>query len=121
MLLAPNLTSDHINSAFALASYILMATVSYTSSYVVSSIVESLSPLCSMPLLSMVPICSKISQELPFTKLMEVQKGLLPVMEAAGSGTNLALDFKRVEMKISDLNTLVWCRSLFSFLGLSYK
>jgi hypothetical protein len=88
-----------------------MAMISYTSSYVVSSIVEGLSPLCSVPLLSLVPICSKIPREPPFTKLMEVQKGLLPVMEAAGSGTNLALDFKRVEMKISDLNTLVRFRS----------
>ena len=110
-----------MNSALALASYILMALISYTTTSVVSSIAEGLSPLCSVPLLSMVPICSNIPQEPPFTKLMEVQKGLLPVMEAAGSGTNLALDFKRVEMKISDLNTLVWCRSLFSFLGLSHK
>jgi hypothetical protein len=112
MLLGQNLTSSHMSSAFAITSYIIMAMISYTSSRVVSSIVEGLSPLCSVPFLSLVPICSKIQQEPPpFTKLMEVQKGFLPVMEAAGSGTNLALDFKRVEMKISDLNTLVWCRS----------
>jgi hypothetical protein len=70
--------------------------------------------ICAIPLVSAVPPCSRFiqskptMQELPFTKLMEVQKRLLPIMEAAGSGTNLALDFKRVEMKISDLNTLVW-------------
>jgi hypothetical protein len=112
MLLGQNLTSSPMNGTFAIASYIMMAMVSYTSARVVSSIVEGLSPLCYVPFFSLVPICSKIRQQPPpFTKPMEVQKGFLPVMEAAGSGTNLALDFKRVEMKISDLNTLVWCRS----------
>ena len=68
-------------------------------------------PLCSFQLLSGVLECTSETpmRELQFTRLMNVQKGLVPVMEAAGSGTNLALHFKRVEMKISDLTTLVCC------------
>jgi hypothetical protein len=104
---------SYIYSAFILVGYIIIVMISYTSSFLVFIIVQGLSPICAMPLLSMVPICSKLPksstpiQEPRYPDLVELQTRFESVMESAGLGTNLALDLKNSEMAVRDLNTMV--------------
>jgi hypothetical protein len=61
----------------------------------------------------MVPMCSKLPkprtpiQEPQYLDLVELQMRFESVMESAGLGTNLAMDMKKSEMAVRDLNTLV--------------
>lgn len=103
----------NIHSAFVLVGYILLVTISYTSSYIVSIVLQGLAPLCSMPLISMMPVCANLQksqayvQEPRYPDLVNLQTRFESVMESTGYGINLALDMKNSEMAVRDLNTLV--------------
>lgn len=100
-------------SAFALVGYFILVMISYTSSYVVSLILKGITPLCTMPLLSMMSLCTNISpapvyvQEPRYPDLVNLQTRFESLMESTGYGINLALDMKNSEMAVRDLNTMV--------------
>jgi hypothetical protein len=87
--------------------------ISYTSSYIFSIVLQGIAPLCSMPLVSMMPVCTNIRkqsvyvQEPRYPDLVNLQTRFEAVMESTGYGINLALDMKNSEMAVRDLNTLV--------------
>ncbi|PVG01093.1 hypothetical protein CPB86DRAFT_781993 [Serendipita vermifera] len=108
--------------AFVLVGYLLIVMISYTAHYVASLVLQGLMPLCSLPLISMVPICSRIPstrnssggraggtyvQEPRYMDLVELQTRFEAIMESTGMDTNLAMDLKNSEMAVRDLNTLV--------------
>jgi hypothetical protein len=101
-----------------LAIYLLIVGMSYTAHFVASLVLQGLMPLCSLPLLSMVPVCSNIPktkrssggayvQEPRYKDLVELQTRFEAIMESTGLDTNLAMDLKNSEMAVRDLNTLV--------------
>ena len=99
-----------ICSALILVGYIILVIISRFSTLMVSIVASGLSPLCSMPLLSLVPLCHEPSSgihEPRYQELIALQTNFESIMESAGSGTNLALNMKKSEMAVRDLNTLV--------------
>ncbi|KIM28644.1 hypothetical protein M408DRAFT_137678 [Serendipita vermifera MAFF 305830] len=108
--------------ALTLVIYIILVVLSQVSSFMVSLVSLALAPICTMPLLSMVSLCdngkspthSKSIQEPRFQDLVSIQTGFESIMESAGMGINLALNMKKMEIAIRDLNTLVKLSDLVS-------
>lgn len=101
------------NSAFILVIYVLIVMVSYTASFIASMVIAGLSPLCSLPLATMLPVCQRIQltstkiQEPRYPELVNLQTRFEDLMDSVALGSNLALDMKHSEMAVRDLNTLV--------------
>jgi hypothetical protein len=88
----------------------MLVMASYTSASVISAVSNSitvLNVLCSIPLISTVPMCGMISKARPFTKLVEQQMRLVTVMDSASLNTDFALDLMHTEMAVKDLNAEV--------------
>jgi hypothetical protein len=88
----------------------MLVMASYTSASVLSDGIKVLNALCSIPIISTVPICGMIREagvREPFPELVEQQMGFASLMDSASLNSNLALDLMHTEMAVKDLHAEV--------------
>ena len=97
------------SSAILLALYFVLVFFSYSASYLATTALSALTPLCSVPLFgSRFPFCELPSEQLPrYPELIDLQTRFEEIMESSATSANLALDMKQSEVAVRDLNTLV--------------
>ena len=97
------------SSAVLLAIYLVLVFFSYSASYLATTALSALMPLCSLPLIgSSIPLCELPIQRQPrYPELIDLQTRFEDIMESSATSANLALDMKQSEVAVRDLNTLV--------------
>lgn len=82
---------------------------SYSASYLATTALSALLPLCSVPLIgSNIPFCELPSEQQPrYPELIDLQTRFEEIMESSATSANLALDMKQSEVAVRDLNALV--------------
>jgi len=95
--------------AILLAIYLMLVFISYSASFLATTALSALMPLCSVPLIgSSFPFCEYTSEQQPrYPELIDLQTRFEEIMESSATSANLALDMKQSEVAVRDLNTLV--------------
>jgi hypothetical protein len=105
-----NESLSEFSSAILLAIYLVLVFFSYSASYLATTALSALTPLCSVPFVgSRLPLCELPSEQQPrYPELIDLQTRFEEIMESSATSANLALDMKQSEVAVRDLNTLVW-------------
>ncbi|KAL2891276.1 hypothetical protein HOO65_010634 [Ceratocystis lukuohia] len=100
--------------AALLAVYLFASGLVFLQSILTNSLVSTLSPLCRVPGISSLDVCSSplinkngILAQVEFESLMSVQGKFEHVLEKSSSGVSLPLEMKQSEMAVRDLRALV--------------
>jgi hypothetical protein len=94
------------SSAILLAIYLVLVLSSYSASYLATTALTAVMPLCSLPFFgSRLPFCEQ--QQFLYPELIDLQTRFEQVMESSATSAYLALDMKQSEVAIRDLHSLV--------------